>query len=855
MVGTTLRSYHIEAKLGAGSMGVVYCAVDSRLDRRVAIKVLPSSALANPDRMRRFHQEAKTASSLNHPNIVTIHDIDSELVNGEPVHFIAMEYIAGQTLDRLIGHKGLRFREALKIAAQLADGLSAAHDAGIVHRDLKPSNVMVTAQGLVKILDFGLAKLTGPLAADAYAATESLPLGQAQLTEEGTILGTVAYMSPEQAEGKSLDARSDIFSFGSVLYEMITGHQAFSGPSKLSALSAILHKEPQPAGATVADVPPELEKILGRCFRKEPQRRWQTMADVKVALEELLEDLDSSKTAVPAIPKRDRRRMLRGWLLPALAGVLIGAVPAAYLAQRFASPSPPSFQRLTFRRGDPNSARFAPDGTIVYSADWDGAPSTLFLARPGARESRALGLPSGQILSISASGEMAILLDGGGAGTLARVPLGGGAPREILENVSSADWGPDGEALAVVRTVEGRHRLEYPVGSILYQTEGRPPINPRVSPDGKWVAFFEHEMAPGDYSVAIAGPNHPRQVLSRGWRGTGGLSWSPSGREIWFSAVQLGGDPALYAVTLSGRHRILTQVAGWMVMYDVARDGRVLLSAVNSRVGILYLPAGAATGRDLAWLDASLAYELSHDGTKLLSVELSYGEGRNSAIYLRDTGGSPAVHLGYGNRPSLSPDGKWVLSIRQDAEGSQLRLLPTRAGESRTVTAGMGYEAAEWFPDGKRILFTGNEPGRPVRSYVVDLAAGKPAPVTPEGVRAARVSPDGRRVVVTREGKLYLHPLENSGPAHMVSELAPGERVIRWSSEGKYLFLSRLEPGGLTISRLEIATGRKQLWREVKPPEPGASFVGTGALSADGKAFACSFQRDIGNLYLVQGLK
>ena len=324
MVGKTLRSYRIESKLGAGGMGVVYKAVDSRLDRMAAIKVLVASAVS-ADREKRFTQEAKTASSLNHANIVTIYDIDTQEIDGKPVHYIAMEYVAGETLDHLIGRKGLRVRTALKYAAQIADALAAAHAAGIVHRDLKPSNVMVTPQEVVKVLDFGLAKLNEETEADAFA--ETIHGDGAPLTEEGTILGTVAYMSPEQAEGKKVDARSDIFSFGSMLYEMLTGQRAFTGGSKLASLSAVLHQEPQPASQTVADLPPELERIIARCMKKDPARRWQSMADVKVALEELREETESSSVdqTRPSLATGGKRTALpaKRWLVLAVVGLLL----------------------------------------------------------------------------------------------------------------------------------------------------------------------------------------------------------------------------------------------------------------------------------------------------------------------------------------------------------------------------------------------------------------------------------------------------------------------------------------------------------------------------------------------------
>jgi serine/threonine protein kinase len=854
MIGKSLRSYRIESKLGAGGMGVVYKAVDSRLGRTAAIKILSTAAL-NADRERRFVQEAKAASSLNHPNIVTIYDIDTQEVDGKPIQYIAMEYVAGDTLDHLIGRKGLRIRDVLKYAVQIADALAAAHAAGIVHRDLKPSNVIVTPQGVVKILDFGLAKLSEPAGADAYA--ETLHGEGSPLTEEGTILGTVAYMSPEQADGKKVDTRSDVFSFGSVLYEMATGQRAFAGGSKLSSLSAVLYKDPQPASQTAAEVPPELDRIISRCLKKDPERRWQTMADVKVALEELREEMDFSNFALtgptPVPHKASRIRLWTGAGL--LAGILLGlGLRISYERRYSPPPEPPSYRRLTFRRGDVTSAKFAPGDTVVYSAEWDGAPSTLFSAQPGNREAQPLALPSARVLAISPSGEMAILLGGEDVGTLARVPFGGGAPREVLEGVSGADWGPDGDSLAVVRALGGKFRLEYPIGTVLYETEKRPPMMPRVSADGKLVAFFDFDVEVGDYALCVIGSNHPRQVLSRGWRSIGALNWSPDNREVWFSGGQPGGDPALYAVTLSGAQRLVSQTGGMIVMQDVARDGRVLLTTVNSRLGIHYLPPNGGAQRDLAWLDSSLMYDLSNDAQSIVFVELSSGQGRNSAIYLRKTDGSPAIQLGSGNRPSLSPDGKWVACIHHEAGSSSLMLLPTGPGESRfPKIEGMHFDGVEWFSDNKHILFTGNETGHATRTWMYDLETNKATPLTPEGTQGRGVSPDGKWFVTVDPHKLLLSPVVGED-SKTIADLQ-GESVVRWSGDGRYLFLQQREPTSIKISRLDVATRRKEPWLVVKVPEPGAQFVGPLALSADGKACATTFQRDLANLFLVRGLK
>jgi Tol biopolymer transport system component len=836
-------------------MGVVYRAVDSHLDRAAAIKVLSESAVS-ADREKRFVQEAKAASSLNHANIVTIYDIDTQEIDGKPVHYIAMEYVAGETLDHLIGRKGLRVRAALKYAAQIADALAAAHAAGIVHRDLKPSNVMVTPQGAVKVLDFGLAKLNEETEADAFAETmhgDGVPL-----TEEGTILGTVAYMSPEQAEGKKVDARSDIFSFGSVLYEMVTGQRAFVGKSKLASLSAVLNQEPQPASQVVADIPSELDRIIARCMKKDPARRWQSMADVKVALDELRDEMESSSidprqtTSALGRPARLAKRWL---ILGALTLLLGGLSLGGYLARRFLRAAPLTFHRLTFRRGDVSAAKFGPGDAIVYSAAWDGAPSTIFSTQPGNREARQLGLPTGKILSISHTGEMAILLGDDDVGTLASVPFSGGAPRELLENVSGADWSPSGDALAVVRANGGKNRLEYPVGTVLYETDARPPLAPRVSRDGKLVAFFDYDSEVGDYSLCVVGFDRPKQVLSRGWRAVGLLSWSPRGDEIWFSAGQPDSDPVLYAVDLSGKQRFLAQAPGWIVMQDAAADGRALLSTVNSRLGIRYIDFDHSTERDLAWLDASMLYEISNDAKSMLFAELSSGEGRNAAIYLRKTDGSPAVRLGYGNRPSLSPDGKWVVCIRRESARSRLLLLPTGPGESRFLNIdGVYFESLAWFPDSKRVVFTGNAPGRPVRTWMYDLDSEKATPLTVEATRGGPVSPDGHSFVTVNKHQLSLVPI-GGGTPRSISPLQNGEAVVRWSGDGRYLFLRQPEGDTVKISRLDIATGQKEPWRTLKVPEPGAVFIGTLALSADGKACAFSFQHDLANLYLVTGLK
>ncbi len=364
MIGRMLGHFQVLEKLGEGGMGVVYKARDTHLDRSVAIKVLPSEKISDPQRKARFVQEAKAASALNHPNIITIHDVASQ----EGCDFIVMEYVAGKTLDQVIPRKGMKLGEALKIAVQIADALARAHSAGILHRDLKPANVMVDERGQVKILDFGLDKLTEQLQEKDSASAATADIGGKPITEEGVIVGTVSYMSPEQAEGKKVDARSDIFSFGSLLYEMVTGQQVFRGDTKLSTLAAIISKEP---AAPPSEIPHDLEKVISRCLRKDPARRFQYMADLKVALEELKEESDNGKLAgVTFIPPKSRRRAT--WVAIVLGASALGAVIFWILwpTDRSVQPSMTAVP-LTSYPGSESLPSFSPDGNYVAFV-WDG---------------------------------------------------------------------------------------------------------------------------------------------------------------------------------------------------------------------------------------------------------------------------------------------------------------------------------------------------------------------------------------------------------------------------------------------------------------------------------------------------
>jgi Tol biopolymer transport system component len=579
--------------------------------------------------------------------------------------------------------------------------------------------------------------------------------------------------------------------------------------------------------------------------------------------------------AAAAIPPEVKRNKL----LPALigAGFLVAAAIGLLAGKKVwtsAAPSAPLYHEITFRRGEIRSARFTPDGqTILYSAAWQGNPVETFSARQGMVESRSLGLGRTELAAISSKDEMALLLNSHpvgtwvNVGTLARAPIAGGAPRPVLEDVEWADWSPDGNNLAVVRNVNGRDRLEYPIGKVLYEASGGWISYPRVSPDGNHIAFFDHPNQGDDGgTVAVVDMAGNKKTLTRGWYGTQGLAWTPDGKEVWFTASELGLFHYISAVTLNKDLRLVTRVPGSLVLFDIWKDGHVLLARADRRREAMGLSPGASKEKDLSWLDYSYPDDLSADGKTLVFDEegigggVQYGVGQDLtyAVYIRDTDGSPAVRLGEGGATSISPDKKWVI-IYTPSSPQQLRLLPTGAGESKPLSNdAINHEWARWMPDGKHFVFSGNEAGKGVRYYIQDIAGGAPKAISSEGVDALAfaISPDGQWVAGTGpDQKGYLYPTAGGEPK-LLNGMEPGDIPINFSTDGHSVFLYRTGEVPAKVYRVELASGKKTVWKEIAPLDPtGVSTIGPILITPDGKTYVYGFHRTVGDLYLVDGLK
>ena len=833
-------------------MGEVWRARDTRLAREVAVKVLPAEVASDASRLKRFEKEARAASALNHPNIVTIHDIGS----ADSVSYIAMELVSGKTLREVLFNGPLPIKKLLSMAAQIADGLGRAHEAGITHRDLKPENLMVTKDGLVKILDFGLAKLTQ---ADTGSG-EGSHLPTETGTSPGMVLGTVGYMSPEQASGGLVDFRSDQFSFGSILYEMATGKRAFQKGTAVDTLSAILHEEPKAVAQINPEAPAPLRWIVERCLAKEPEGRYASTRDLARELATVRDHLSEASSAVGVLEPAKAAPRLGRLRIAALAALAIAAVAVlSHLLWAPPKPATPTFRRVTFRDGNIVGARFAPDGrSVFYDASFDGQPYEIYTTRPEGPESIPIGLKSANFFSVSRSGDLAVrLLREGANVTLATVPMGGGAPRPIAEFVEEADWTPDGKQLAVLRSVERRNRIELPLGKVIYAT-GFEIVRPRISPQGDQIGFYEATARGWSIRTVDLAGKSKTQIESK-MLGDG-VAWAPNGKEIWFDEFGERGQFFVRAVDLEGRVRTIFSSPVHLAVRDISRDGRVLVERFVGYWGIIGLAPGETVERELSWFGESIPKGLSDDGRTLLLDGSGGATGHAGDFYLRKTDGSPAVRLGEGSAIELSADGKWVLTRAPDSE-KDLVLVPAGTGAPVALEE-LGFErveAATLFPDGKRILLAAAEPGRKPRLYVQELPSGKARPITERtfGITGKPISPAGDWIVARGDSAddLFLVPTDGGEPRTIpgTKDLTP----IRWTPNGRFLF-ARVQQGvPARVVRVEVATGKRERWTDLALSGPsGSPAINRVYLTPDGTSYVYGYTRaQTSDLYVVEGLK
>ncbi len=847
MIGQTLEHYRILEKLGEGGMGVVYKARDTHLDRFVAIKVLPPGKVLDPDRKRRFVQEAKAASALNHPNIITVHDIASE--SGHD--YIVMECVEGKTLDQLIGRKGLKLGEALGYAAQIADGLAKAHAAGIVHRDLKPSNVMVSEDGLVKVLDFGLAKLTELIPDDEHAPTQTAGPTEELRTEAGAIVGTVAYMSPEQAEGKKVDARSDVFSFGSVLYEMLAGQRAFNRESRLSTLTAITTEDPKALGDIIGTIPAEVEQVVNRCLRKDPQRRWQSMSDLKVVLQDLKEESESGKLRAPMHAGAAKGRSWGVLIAGTVVVVAVAAVLGWQLIYRQSPASGIEISRLTYDSGATGWPAISLDGRFAaYASDRGGKGNFDIWVQqiPAGEPKQRTDHPADELSpSFSPDGLKIVFRSERDGGGLYIVDTLGGEARRIVDRGYSPRFSPNGTYLsyvdfpAALNPALSRMYLVSPQGGIPqpFQPEFVPALtylpgaSPVWSPDGKYILFYGQKGSDNSTSDWYVAPLDGGPPFRTGAKANLSLPevWSyPTawvdnfiyyatgttieGVNLFRAAIQ----PTTWQVP--GKPERLTSGGGMQIQPSVAQNGRMLYANFGASMNIWSLAAqpsqGTVSGEpQQITLDQTAKFNpsITRDGSKLAFTSFGGLRTSRSEVRVRElASGREMVFPGQSvlieRNPVLSADGS-VLAYRDKTEKG-IGVYVVTGGNTAGREICTGCKIHGFFSDANYALVE-YLPGLLVRQ---NLTTGEQTKVLDRGtglLHSVSLSPDDRWIAFAMgkaDGKAAIYV------ASLREKAIPSEEWSLVCEDDHYLGSPQWSPDGKLLYYLSERDGRCCIWAQ-----------------------------------------
>jgi hypothetical protein len=838
-------------------MAEVYRARDTRLAREVALKIVTEALSSDPDLVRRFEQEARLAGSLNHPNLVAVYDVG--LHDSAP--YFVTELLRGESLRARLTRGAVPTSTALDWATQMARGLAAAHARAIIHRDIKPDNVFVCSDGQVKLLDFGIAKLTEAAALtgthDLMEATVT-PTGGA--TRTGSVLGTPGYMSPEQLRGEPLDARSDIFSWAATIYEVLAGHRAFPGATFVESGYSILHRDPEPLPA---EVPAPVAEVVLRCLDKDPARRIQSASDLAFALEVIGHATGSTARGPPPRARRRGRGLGLGVVAAAL---LIASTAALVRVRQGAHPAPAlTFEPVTFRWGTVTAARFLPDGRAAFSAAFEDNPEQIFVRPARSTLAQAIGLSDARLMASAGNAELAVLLRPRHVtvstfrGTLAQVPSVGGTPRSLADDTEFADWSSKGELLTV-RFVNGTRALESPPGHLLFSAKGWM-SNPRFSHSGQSIAFLHHPFAGDDMGeVVVLDRTGKSKTLSRRWPSAFGLAWSPDDGEVWFTEGPTVPNE-IHAASLSGKERIVYTASSSIVLQDISATGEVLLVDSLDRFDLSYA-SKSGSQRLLSFTDGNASLgAVSESGQALFGVADPLTTEDALLAVLRSVDGSPPQVIGHGYPLDLSADGRWALV--QSYDETRVSALPTGPGQARAFdTHDLNIRSARFLPGNTGFVAVARAPSEnAARLYVVDGEKRTADPLGEVRLSTKReslyLSPDATiAAALTIDNRLALISVADGAPLPVPAEFAD-MRPKGWSAQGE-LWLGQggtSAPARMHLYRVDLRTGRTLEERTISPPElAGTTHISGVEISRSGEHVVFFYDRNPGRLLIARGL-